>query len=152
MWLIRGHVRLTAAVLIFFMVGLSFAQTPALGGTRTRGKAAAFKYYIWGQVRSPGLHLLGPETDITELLSAAGGPSESANLSRIDIIHGIDQRIEKINLKRKLESGEIVLLSPGDIVIVHQNLTSSVRKNLILLTSFATLLNLALTIGYIANR
>jgi protein involved in polysaccharide export with SLBB domain len=115
------------------------------------GKAAAFKYYIWGSVRRPGIHLLGPETDMTELLSSAGGPTEDATLSKVDIIRGIDRRIERLNLKEIFESGENVGLVPGDVVIVHRAFWSKFRQNVALLSSIATLINLAFWISYRAR-
>ena len=115
------------------------------------GKAAAFKYFIWGSVRRPGVHLLGPETDMTELLSSAGGPTDDATLSKVDIIRGIDRKIVRLNLNEIFESGQNVGLVPGDVVIVHRAFWARFRQNIILFSSIATLINLALWISYRAR-
>jgi hypothetical protein len=148
-WLMKSFgilIGIIAVCCIVFVPTDSESQTPGLEGLGPKTKAAAFKYYIWGSVRNPGLHLLGPETDITELLSAAGGPSVEANLGKVDILHGIDRRLERINLQRKLNSGEVVALSPGDVVIVHRKFWHKVRESVIIVSSIATLLNLAILI------
>ncbi len=122
--------------------GVSFDGVPS-------GAVPGFKYYIWGEVRSPGVKTLGPQAEITELLSAAGGPAPDADLSRVEIIRGVDRRVERLNLRAKLESGEGVTLSPGDIVVIPRNFWPRFREGLTLVSGLATILNLALTIARI---
>lgn len=46
---------------------------------------------VWGEVRNPGMHMIPWDSDLRDALSAAGGPTSSANLSKIKIIlTGID--------------------------------------------------------------
>lgn len=46
---------------------------------------------VWGEVRNPGMHMVPWDSDLRDALSAAGGPTSSANLSKIKIIlTGID--------------------------------------------------------------
>lgn len=41
---------------------------------------------VWGEVRSPGLHLIPWDSDLRDALSAAGGPTSMADLSEVKII------------------------------------------------------------------
>ena len=41
---------------------------------------------VWGEVRNPGVHMVPWDADLRDALSAAGGPTSSANLSKIKII------------------------------------------------------------------
>lgn len=46
---------------------------------------------VWGEVRNPGLHMVPWDSDLRDALSAAGGPTSTADLSGIKIIlSGID--------------------------------------------------------------
>ncbi len=46
---------------------------------------------VWGEVRNPGMHMVPWDSDLSDALSAAGGPTSSANLSKVKIILvGID--------------------------------------------------------------
>ena len=132
-------------ILLFSLVSPCLAQPGGLSGTS--GKAAAFNYYIWGQVRGPGIHKLGPKVDITELLSAAGGPMADANLSNVEIMHGIDHRIEQVDLNEVYERGETITLSPGDVVIIKRNFWPKFRETISIVSSFAVFINLAYTMA-----
>jgi hypothetical protein len=41
---------------------------------------------VWGEVRNPGMHMVPWNSDLRDALSAAGGPTSTANLSKIKII------------------------------------------------------------------
>jgi len=41
---------------------------------------------VWGEVRNPGIHMIPWDSDLRDALSAAGGPTSSANLSSIRIV------------------------------------------------------------------
>ncbi len=41
---------------------------------------------VWGEVRNPGVHMIPWDSDLRDALSAAGGPTSSANLSSVQII------------------------------------------------------------------
>jgi len=143
--------RLGILALAFLAFSLRFsasAQPPSFDGAST-GSTPGFKYYIWGEVRSPGMKTLGPQAEITELLSAAGGPGNDADMTRVELIRGIDRRVEQFNLREMLESGEGVTLNPGDIVVVRRNFWPKFREGLTLISGLATILNLALTIARI---
>lgn len=41
---------------------------------------------IWGNVKEPGLHYLAPGSNLHQSVSAAGGPSDNADLSSVRIL------------------------------------------------------------------
>ncbi len=41
---------------------------------------------VWGEVRSPGVYMISWDSDLRDALSAAGGPTSTADLSEIRII------------------------------------------------------------------
>jgi hypothetical protein len=110
------------------------------------------KYYVWGQVRSPGAYSFIASPDILELLSAAGGPTDNANLTRVVLIRAVTQKRVRINLQAMLDKGQAVRLSPGDVVIVPSSPWYYIRDGLVVLTSVASLVTVVLTIMNWAAR
>ncbi len=110
------------------------------------------KVHIWGQVKNPGLHSVPSNTDLMELLSLAGGPSDYANLSRIKLIRrqeGMEQ-IFLIDLGEYLNEGDpdcLMILKPGDAVIVPKSSWYYWRQAIGIVSDIAVFLNLALLIG-----
>jgi len=108
-----------------------------------------FSVHIWGEVARPGEYLVPDKTDILELISKAGGPTEFSNLKNVSItiwlLRFTDKDIKsaniniskfksgnkslksvtKINLKKMLENEDygklLPILHPGDVVIVGKN-------------------------------
>jgi protein involved in polysaccharide export with SLBB domain len=109
-----------------------------------------FKFYVWGQIGHAGVVMLSANPDILDVLSAAGGPTEKADLSRIVIVRGIDKRRRTINLLWMLNGGQTVTLSPEDIVIVPEALWYGFQDRfqsvITLVTDVATFVSLYLTI------
>ncbi len=110
------------------------------------------KYYVWGQVRSPGEYSFIASPDIVELLSAGGGPTENANLRRVVLIRAVTQKRIRIDLQKMMDSGQVVRLAPGDVVIVPSSPWSRIRDGLVVLTSAASLVTVVLTIMNWAAR
>ena len=108
-----------------------------------------FKFYVWGQVQTPGAYRLSANPDIIELLSAGGGPTEKADLNRVMLVRGIDQRRQTLNLRRLLNTGQTTTLSPGDVVIVPELFWYRFRDEITIITSLAVFVNLYFSI---ANR
>jgi len=81
-----------------------------------------------------------------ELLSAGGGPTENANLSRVVLIRAVTQKRTRIDLQKMMGSGQILRLAPGDVVLVPSSPWYNVRDWLTVVTSAATLIILVLTI------
>ena len=121
------------------------AQTTR-SGTAPVSQMPGSKYYVWGQVRSPGAYSFVAAPDILELISAGGGPTENANLRHVILIRAVTQKRMRINLQAMLDKGQVERLSPGDVVIVPSSSWANVRDWLTVLTSAATLVTLVLTI------
>lgn len=142
-----------AGFLVFLLAFLIAPVTAQVSGTDqssgTVYQAPMFKFYVWGQVQSPGAYRLSANPDIVELLSAGGGPTEKADLSHVTLVRGIDQRRQTLNLRRLLNSGQTTTLSPGDVVIVPESFWYRFRDEITIVTSLAVFVNLYFTI---ANR
>lgn len=103
------------------------------------------RVHIWGEVSKPGEYLVPDRTNILELISKAGGPTEFARLSNVTIthnyallglqqsqkkqVHAIDdapERIETVNLEKYLRKKNsyinVPILFPGDVVTVKRNM------------------------------
>lgn len=104
------------------------------------------EYYVWGQVRAPGAYAFVANPDILELLSTAGGPIDNANLGRVILIRAVTQKRVTINMQAMLSSGQVMRLSPGDVVIVPSSAWYNVRDCLTVATSIATLVTLVITV------
>lgn len=50
--------------------------------------SVAIPVNIWGNVREPGLHYMPLGTNLHQSISAAGGPSDSADMSEVRILRG----------------------------------------------------------------
>jgi hypothetical protein len=133
----RSPACVVAALLV--IAGWALAQ-PA------RSEAPVFKYYVWGQVRSPGAHSLGASPDLMELLSAAGGPTQYADVRHVVLIRATTQQRMNINLKKMLFSGQIIPLSPGDIVMVPNSAWYSIREYFSITTTVVSFTTLVFTI------
>ncbi len=46
---------------------------------------------IWGQVRNPGEHRVPYNTNLVELISAAGGPTDKARLDKVQLTRQADE-------------------------------------------------------------
>lgn len=58
--------------------------------------------HIWGEVRNPGGYLVPDDTDILELISKAGGPTEFSNLSNVKITRGLTELANIKQFSRKM--------------------------------------------------
>ena len=133
-------------LVLLVLVGMAVAQQPARSGAAPVSQVPGSKYYVWGQVRSPGAYSFVASPDIVELLSAGGGPTENANLRRVVLIRAVTQKRVRVNLQKMMDSGQVMRLSPGDVVIVPTTPWPSVRDWLAVLTSAASLATLVLTL------
>jgi len=80
------------------------------------------------------------------LLSAGGGPTDQADVSRVVLVRGIDQKRVPLNLKDAIGSGRLIPLTPGDVVIVPRAIWYTFRDELAIVTSLAIFVNLYFTI------
>ncbi len=97
---------------------------------------------IWGFVRTPGQYLVPKDTDLVSLISYAGGPMESAQLSKVRIVRTIDingegrngspkQKIYEHNVKEFLETGDQNLnpgLMPNDTILIKGTTGHKIAK------------------------
>lgn len=104
------------------------------------------KYYVWGQVASPGAYSFVASPDLLELLSAGGGPTKDANLKRVLLIRAVTKKRTRIDLQAMLVTGQVVRLSPGDVVIVPSTPWYYMRDVLSILTTAAGFVTLYFTI------
>jgi polysaccharide export outer membrane protein len=72
--------------------------------------------YIFGEVKSPGEYKFSEEPTLIKLIAAAGGPTQNANLSKIEIIKSDKTKIV-VNLKKDWNEGNFTL-SYGDTVFI----------------------------------
>ena len=106
--------------------------------------------HIWGEVRQPGEYFVTDDTDVLELISKAGGPTEYANLNNVKIsrrikrmtdlkrnrfqkISAVDEKftldiytkVIKVELKSLLDiekdNATLPTLQPGDVVRISRN-------------------------------
>jgi len=134
----RSPVRLVAALLV-----VAFWAMAQPAGS---GPVPGSKYYVWGQVRSPGAYSFVASPDLLELLSAGGGPTNDANLKRVLLIRAVTKTRTRIDLQAMLATGQVVRLSPGDVVIVPSSPWYYMRDALSVLTTAAGFVTLFFTI------
>jgi len=84
------------------------------------------KVHVWGEVVSPGDYLVPEGTDVLQLISKAGGPTEYANLGGIRLTHRAcdSDRVINVNINDYLEnedSQQLPVLKAGDVVRVPRN-------------------------------
>lgn len=75
--------------LLFFTVPFLVATLFAAGDYSVPGidsDEILMPVNVWGEVRSPGLYMIPWDSDLRDALSAAGGPSSTADLSEVRII------------------------------------------------------------------
>jgi polysaccharide biosynthesis/export protein len=115
-------------------------------GTLASAEQLKIKAYIWGQVRNPGLYIVPDNTDLLDLISSAGGPTENAKLSKIRIVRPTaeGEKIKWVYLKEYIESGNydlIPILQPGDTVIVSGTIYYAFQKMAQFLSQVAIVLS-----------
>ena len=89
--------------------------------------------YIMGAVVTPGRYAFSDQMDVLDILSAAQGPKEEADLTNVRIIHrnGPAPRVSRLNLVEYFETGDETLLpevSTGDSIFIPSRNRSWVQK------------------------
>jgi hypothetical protein len=125
----------TAYLVLFVLGGISLAQSE--GDSSFYQQRSASQYYlergtesklmmkvnVWGAVQKPGSQYVPDGIDLISVLSAAGGPTEQAKLSKVRLVRNFngEKRSVVINVSRCLKKGEVEHLpeiKPGDTLIV----------------------------------
>jgi protein involved in polysaccharide export with SLBB domain len=89
--------------------------------------------YVLGQVKKPGLVMVTPRSSLQEVLLAAGGNLESADLARVKLVHKNqgDENASYYDLQKFLSSGDLTLLptlADGDRIILLSSKKSKYVK------------------------
>lgn len=89
--------------------------------------------YVLGQVKKPGLMSVPPKSSLQEVILAAGGELETADLQRVKIVHRNqgDENARYYDLARFLSSGDLALLpalADGDRIILLSSKKSKYVK------------------------
>ncbi|MDD3804397.1 MAG: hypothetical protein PHW02_08455 [bacterium] len=78
---------------------------------------------IWGYVHNPNSVLIPDGTDLVTALSYAGGPSESANVNHVVILHadGTKTKCDIAKFKGEGSREHNPVMRPGDTVMIKGN-------------------------------
>ncbi|HTW93021.1 MAG TPA: hypothetical protein VMH22_15125 [bacterium] len=101
-----------------------------------------YKHCVWGQVRSPDA-VSAP--DIFGLVSAAGVPTDNADLTRVVLFQAVAQKRMRVNLRAMLDPGQVIPLAPGDVISVSTSTCSSIVRGLATVSEVATLVGFVFT-------
>ena len=124
--------RVVLLLLSLALTGTSAAQGP-LDDTYLVGDADRLEMvvYVLGEVVRPGEYRVTDDTDVLELISKAGGPTEFASLRDVSLrrrdVAGTEPGAEPIvhvNVSKFLtqeDAAPLPGLSPGDVVMVPRN-------------------------------
>ncbi len=112
------------------------------------GEKLLIRVHIWGEIRNPGSYMVPDNTNIVELISLAGGPTEYADISKVRITHKNqstnEKRIIKIDVNNYLKRNSAKSLSPlkpGDIVYVPYNTKRTWREIINIIADIAIIAN-----------
>ncbi|WP_028118051.1 SLBB domain-containing protein [Ferrimonas senticii] len=88
-------------------------------------QSADTSIYLFGQVGAPGRYAFTEQLGFLDILAAADGPTDKADLGQIRITHrdGSSARVTQLNLARYFETGDETILPqvrPGDTIFVPQ--------------------------------
>lgn len=122
-----------ALVLTICRASLSFAQLQVV-------------VHIWGEVRNPGEFFVPAGTNVLELVSKAGGPTEYGNMSKVKLTRSLNETDRAITIDLndylgKQHAEPLPMLQTGDVVRVPRNSWSRWR----------TLINVVADMAIIAN-
>lgn len=102
--------------------------------------------HVWGEVNKPGSYQVPDGSTMIDVISAAGGPTQYAALSRVRLSHvpGQQPRIESVDLNRYLtreRTDQPPLLQPGDAVLVPRNARFFWKDAVSLIADIALIVN-----------
>ena len=104
--------------------------------------------HIWGEVKQPGAYMVPEGTNVLQLISRAGGPTQFADLGRVEVTHvvGDSNWMEFVNIGSYLKgrgNNTIPVLGKGDVVIVPTNAWYRWRRTLEVTRDLAIIINVA---------
>ena len=115
----------------------------------------SIEVHLWGEVTRPGIYRVPLGTNMIELISQAGGPTEFSNLSKVKLTHkgpSGSSRTETVDLARYADgkaSAPIPILGPGDLVTVPRNVRYAWESTIRLVGDVVTVANLFYLISQI---
>jgi hypothetical protein len=148
---------LVVASLFLLLCHRSPAQTAQGGLAPTLPSASAASYYyvskpgeltmqvnIWGYVRNPGRYEIPTSTDLVQLVSFAGGPSQGADMNDVHVTRflrkesGITRQRISVDLEN-LENVELskLTLYPGDTIFIDNTSWTTIRDAFTIVTTAA---------------
>ena len=114
---------------------------------------------IWGQVNSPGSHLVYDGIDFASLLSVVGGPIDGANLKNVriyrEIPDGDGSLVYHIDLNQFINTGNrsnFIKIKPNDTIIIPQKFSSYLLKQVGTINTIFSLITIYLQIENLTNR
>jgi hypothetical protein len=114
--------------------------------------------HAWGEVTHPGVYRVPLGTNVLELISQAGGPTEYSNLSRVKLTHrepSGSSRVETVDLPYYLDAKSgppIPVLGPGDVVTVPRNIRHAWENSIKLVGDILTVASLFYLISQIQKK
>ena len=104
--------------------------------------------HIWGEVKRPGAYMVPEGTNVLQLISKAGGPTQFADLGRVEVTHmmGDSNWVESVNIASYLKGKDnnvIPVLGKGDVVVVPTNAWYRWRRTLEVTRDLAIIINVA---------
>lgn len=102
--------------------------------------------HIWGEVKQPGAYMVPEGTNVVQLISRAGGPTQFADLSRVEVAHvvGDSNWVECVNIINYLKGkgdNTVPVLGKGDVVVVPANAWYRWRRTLEVTRDLAIIIN-----------
>lgn len=114
--------------------------------------ALSIRASIWGEVKHPGQYSFNSSVDLFELVSAAGGPTNNADIHRVLVLREKDGSRHLFNLPRLALSSQRFFLATGDVVIIPESFWSRFKNSLPVVTAAAAVANVAITAMLLAQR
>ena len=102
--------------------------------------------HIWGEVKQPGAYMVPEGTNVVQLISRAGGPTQFADLSRVEVTHvvGDSNWVECVDIASYLKGkgdNMVPVLGKGDVVVVPTNAWYRWRRALEVTRDLAIIIN-----------
>jgi len=76
----------------------------------------ADKFFVGGEVRTPGFYVLPPDLTVMKALGVAGGPTERANRKNVRIQRVVDGK------QIEIKANDSTPVMPGDTIVVHRRI------------------------------
>tara|TARA_A100001011_G_scaffold295638_2_gene308005 strand:+ start:386 stop:742 length:357 start_codon:yes stop_codon:yes gene_type:complete len=117
------------------------------------------KVNVWGQVVTPGVHLIYDGTDFASLISIVGGPKEGANFKKLRLYRESPDKegqvVYNINFQDFILTGDrsnFIKIKPNDTIIVPQKFTFLLLKQVGTVNTLFSAIMIYLQIKYFANN